>query len=109
MNLDRLVSNAKSSSPNSASLTISLDKGNYFIIPFTHTRSYDSYVFFRLEIYCSRNDSLLFGKSRYVDVQYTNISTDSDKILAELQEKEIFEKPKVERILEPKSRINRPL
>ena len=79
------------------------------MIPYTHTRSYDSYVFFRFEVYCNRNDSLVFGKSKYTDVGYANISNDKDKILAELEEKEIFEKPKVERILEPKSRINRPL
>lgn len=109
MNLERLVSNAKSSGPNAASLTISLEKGSYFLVPYTHVRSYDRYVFFRFEVYCSRNDALIFGKSRYFDVEYVNVSADKDKVLAELKEKEVFEKPKVERILEPKSRANRPL
>jgi len=109
MNLERLVSNAKSSNPNSAATTLSLEKGSYFLVPYTHERSVDSYVFFRFEIYCNRNDSLIFGKSRYFESQYVNISKDADKMLVELQQTEVFEKPKTERILEPKSRVNRPL
>jgi hypothetical protein len=85
MNLERLVSNAKSINPNGATLNLSLDKGNYFIVPYTHVRSHDNYVFFRFDIYCSRNDALIFGKSKYTDVKYVNISTDKDKIIAELQ------------------------
>lgn len=62
-----------------------MEKGSYFVVPYTHTRSHDSYVFFMIELYCNRNDSLIFGKSRYTEVAYANVSTDKDKVLAELQ------------------------
>lgn len=74
-------------------MVLFLEKGNYFIVPYTHTKSYDSYVFFRFEVYYS-DKGLIIGKTKYNDVRYENISKQQDKIIAELVETERFQQPK---------------
>lgn len=107
MNLERLLTNAKSVNAGGAVCTLYLDKGCYFIVPYTHERSYDSYVFFRFEVYMSSQETVTMMKTRHIDIKYRDISTDKDKILVDIEDKETYDKQRVDKILETKGKGNR--
>ena len=70
INLDKLITTVRSTLLNEASYTGYLEKGSYMLLPFTHKRSEDSYVFLKLEIYTNNADNYSWGKSKIVEVEY---------------------------------------
>lgn len=55
------------------------------LLPFTHKRSEDSYVFLKLEVYTLSPDNYTWGKSKIVDVEYKEIGKVDERVEGDLE------------------------